>query len=617
MKWAVRALHILLIIGFLFVGILSIFVFILPYGTLKAIGDLLSPDRNLESLTPALILHFKNPSFIFGLILTSIGFFLLVWWRKTQSLIEKAILQIRHHGGMLLKDGRAFLDDIWAGRPNRKDGFTLIAIVILAAFLRIILINRPIEYDEAYTFVEFAQHSFKQILINYNVPNNHVFHTILVRLSYLVFGNGLWQIRLPTFIASLLLVISMFFLARNYYDWKTGIITAILSATIPSVVLRSVSARGYIIVTLMMVVALLLADYVRQQKNKVGWIILALACAIGFFTIPVMLYPSGFVFIWLLYLGFTKQFSKEYTHLGTWIKYLFITGFLVIAITALFYSPIFLNSDVNHIYSSNRVLQPTSFNEFLASAPVVLRGLMSEWQSGINPVLWFIFIMGLILSIVPNRSISKYRTPMLIIFSPYLLAMLFLLRPYPIARIWLWMFPLFMLWSAAGISGAFHWMAKKLSKPYISYGLTGIFVLGLAINGIFAVKEASLHDSYVEDPAAVPVVTFLKSRVSSDDLVVVSDCSNARYWYYLSATNIPDQVLRNRDRFFARVYVIAYTKANPSCGNELMESVLNENGPDSVFLDRSKIDLVFKYKYASVYEIGTFPERIHKAYPTH
>ena len=486
--------------------------------------------------------------------------------------------------------------------------------MILATILRFMLIKRPIEYDEAYTYVEFGRHSFKQIMIDYNIPNNHVFHTILVRLSTLAFGNGLWQIRLPTFLASLLLVIGMFFLARNYFGKAGGFIASMLTATIPSIVLRSVSARGYIIVSLMMVTALLLADYVTKKKNAMGWILLAFACAVGFFTIPVMLYPAGFVFVWLFLLGVSKQQSQEYPNLKNWLKYLFTSGILVILFTGLLYSPILLTGNLFQSYASNRVLQPASLRDFIASAPGVIRELLAEWRSLVNPIVWWIGILGAVLSLGFYRGIQKYKLPMPVVFLAYLLVIVFILRPYPIPWIWLWMFFLFILWSAAGTGCALQWLDKKLSRHVITYGFIVVLLLGLTINGMAGIRKAALNQSYVDDPAAEPVSVFLKGQLANDDLVVMSNCSNSRYWYYLSSMGIPDQVTRIRNRLFTRVYVIAYTEDSPSCGSETMDSVLQENGPDSVFLDLSEVDLIFKYNYASVYEIGTYPERIRKAF---
>ena len=62
-------------------------------------------------------------------------------------------------------------------------------ITLIGVLLRLLDINKYIAYDEAYTFIHFASRPFKHILADYSAPNNHIFHTILVGISYRLFGE--------------------------------------------------------------------------------------------------------------------------------------------------------------------------------------------------------------------------------------------------------------------------------------------------------------------------------------------------------------------------------------------------------------------------------------------
>ena len=64
----------------------------------------------------------------------------------------------------------------------------------------------------------------------------------------------------------------------------------------------------------MTLVGFLAADYVILNKNLTAWFFLIVASAIGFYAIPVMLYPCGLVFVWLFLTGLTKGTSKEYSN---------------------------------------------------------------------------------------------------------------------------------------------------------------------------------------------------------------------------------------------------------------------------------------------------------------
>jgi hypothetical protein len=83
--------------------------------------------------------------------------------------------------------------------------FLLGGITLIGLVLRVLVINRPIAYDEAYTFINFASRPFKHILADYSAPNNHILHTILVGIVYRLFGEEPWVPRLPAFIAGALM----------------------------------------------------------------------------------------------------------------------------------------------------------------------------------------------------------------------------------------------------------------------------------------------------------------------------------------------------------------------------------------------------------------------------
>jgi 4-amino-4-deoxy-L-arabinose transferase-like glycosyltransferase len=590
---------------------------ILPYKAIKSMGDFFSPDRNFKSLTPALVESLRKPSLVFGILILFLGIFAFFWSVKTRDLVERSLFFLIKFYFRFIEDSKNFFRDVWQNRPSRLETLLLAVIVIFSAIARWMLINRPIEYDEAYTFVEFARHPFRYIVSTYYVPNNQVFNSLLMRISYLLFGDQLWQLRLPTYIASLLMVVCVFLLGRSLYNSKVGMAAAGIVAFLPTMILRSVSARGYIIVTLMALLGLLAANYLIRKKNIFVWLFLIFACAMGFYAIPVMLYPCGLVFVWLLLAWLTKEVSTEYPHFVVWLKYLVIAGFLILVLTILFYSPILLTNNLAEIYTNNRVLQPASLMSFFHSFPATFHGLLMDWHSGLSDLIGYVLLAGLVLSLLFHKRDSKFRLPMQFVFITYISLMLLVERPYPISRIWLWVIPLLAIWCAAGIVGVVEWGTRRWPTGFISPVLLGIMLFGFAANGMFQSYDMSVLHPTGEDPAAAKVTLFLKSQLTTEDYVAVSTCSDARYWYYFQFFGIPDNVLRNRNRFFAKVYIIVYTQANPSCGNEDMLKVFSEDGPDAVFFDLNTLRIVKQIDYATIYELDPIPERIQEAYPIH
>jgi hypothetical protein len=584
--------------------------------TIKKWGDLLSPDKNFERLTPGLIAALRIPSLAAGILFLALGIFVFSRARKAREIIQGLLASLVKLGNRFVQDGRTFFRDAWQARPGRVDSIILCVTVIIAAIARLLFINRTIEYDEAYTFAAFARYGFRYIASTYYVPNNQIFHTILVRVSTLLFGDQVWAIRLPTFIASLFLILFIYFLGRALYNRAAGITAAVIVAFLPDAVIRSVSARGYVIVTLMAVLAMLMATYVLKKRNILAWTLLVVFCALGFYTIPMMLYPCGLIFVWLLLAGVNEKTGREYGSMLNWIMYVFIAGALVAVLTILLYAPILLNNDLAVIYQNNRVLQPLKLYDFLAGFPLMLQETLQEWAKGISPAILGVILGGAFLSVFFDRKTSRYGIPMILIFIVYVAIMVLVQRPFPIPRIWLWMVPLLATWCGVGIAGLLQWLTQRSSRKFIPALVSAILLIGFAVNGMFQSYVLSISGQEDSDPLVAKVTGYLKP-ILNDDSVVVSGCSNARYWYYFYVDGIPDQIISNKARFFDRVFIIAYTQNNRSCRAEVMESVFSRYGPNPEFFDMHTVRVINQIEYATIYEIDPILSRIENAYPNH
>src|SRR5689334_18795614 len=176
-------------------------------------------------------------------------------------------------------------------KDTRLTFITLGAILLIGLCLRIIDLNQYIAYDEAYTFIHFASREFKHILADYSAPNNHIFHTILVGISYRLFGGEPWALRLPAFTAGVLMIPAMYLTARRFFSNSQALAASALVAVTPSFINYSVNARGY---TLLFLLMLLLTNFVGVlviRQSKAALIAFTLTAALGFYTIPIFLYP--------------------------------------------------------------------------------------------------------------------------------------------------------------------------------------------------------------------------------------------------------------------------------------------------------------------------------------
>jgi 4-amino-4-deoxy-L-arabinose transferase-like glycosyltransferase len=89
-------------------------------------------------------------------------------------------------------------------------------------------LDREITHDEAYSWLGFASLSYEQIFTTYHLPNNHILHSDLMRLSSQVFGGTQeWMLRAPAFVAGVAAVPVMAGLAASALGSPaTGVVAA-------------------------------------------------------------------------------------------------------------------------------------------------------------------------------------------------------------------------------------------------------------------------------------------------------------------------------------------------------------------------------------------------------
>src|SRR5215203_4846783 len=129
----------------------------------------------------------------------------------------------------------------------------LTAAVLLAGALliRLLYMRQPIRHDEAYTYLYFASQPLGSALSDYTVPNNHLFHTLLVKAVTSVLGGSLPAIRLPAFVAGLLVVPAVYLLTRRSSGDRAAALIAMAAAAVwPELVHYSTNARGYSFIAL-------------------------------------------------------------------------------------------------------------------------------------------------------------------------------------------------------------------------------------------------------------------------------------------------------------------------------------------------------------------------------
>jgi len=180
----------LLVILFCLMGLSLLLLTFLPFETLKAFLNVFSKDKNLSMLRP-------DDAVVFRFLIGTIGLGILGLAYLTGKRQWKLVLNFFKQ---FWQDARSFFSFSITFGPEMGFFAALLVVMAIAVIRRLVFIESPMLHDEAYTVVTFSD-TFFHAMTDYSLPNNHIFHTILVVLSIKMFGLAPWTARLPAFLA--------------------------------------------------------------------------------------------------------------------------------------------------------------------------------------------------------------------------------------------------------------------------------------------------------------------------------------------------------------------------------------------------------------------------------
>ncbi|MEW6716663.1 MAG: glycosyltransferase family 39 protein [Chloroflexota bacterium] len=568
---------------------------IIPYGSLKASFDRLTPDGNLESFTPQAYAPLVVPTRLIGLfllLLSSVSFGLR---RLIQGSIQNLAQSLKKIS--IKSDLQGLREAIKPTKSDRAYLFTLLAITLMGAGIRMLFLSIPMGHDEAYTFIAFASRPVRYIISDYHLPNNHVFHSLLVHGCYYLLGNQPWVVRLPAFLSGVLLVPACCVSARMIYDRNTALVSAALVASTPTLIEASTSARGYTLICLITMTLLALAAFLKQHRNCLAWGLFVVLSALGFYTIPIMLYPFGILITWLLLSALVKDIGSAYG--SGFIKYLLITVLSVAVLCYLLYLPIFLHSGIGSVIGNNFV-QPLEWSEFQESIIARSLRLWSRWTDNIPPVVAILSIIGLLTSMLFHKRLTKHRVPLVIAALLWIGVVLLIQRVAPWSRIWLFILPIYLILASAGIIGLFTRLKIRTEEgksiPWVITGAVLILALGFY----------SMHTNPPYTPGETgsveEITLFLKGYLQPGDVVITKPPLGAIVVYYFDLHHISEEYfLLDRDwHDFQQVIVIV-----DEGFDQTIDQVLQKKGLECV--DKSSAKMIHQYGKTKVYELTIIP----------
>jgi len=467
----------------------------------------------------------------------------------------------------------------------------LIALTAAAGLLRVLRLDHPMRYDEAFTFLFFAGPGEPAAWFNYLTPNNHVLHTLLVHISTQLGGALPPAIRIPAFLAGVGLVPAAAWVASGLTARRSaGLLAAGFVGASSLLIEYSVNARGYSMVCL---ATLLMAGWTVRvlggSHRKWPWFGWVLAAAAGMFTIPIMIYPIC-IFSIILLLGprLGRNGSGQRRQIA---RRLGLALAAVGGLTVLAYLPVFAVSGLGAIVA-NRFIRPVPAGEVLAGLGPAAMETLRHWLRDTSWAWGGLIGLGLASSTVVavRRRRPVWAVPVIAVVVVAAAAMAHRVVPFP--RVWLFMLPLVLVAGACGLDELAAAVSPRRARwaPVVVLGL-----LAAAAVGDAAWRHRCRAFLISEDAR-----TLLDARAISRDVASLGDgktaiVSQAPAWpslgYYLLLGDAGPFVSYLHDRCSRAMVVVG--------SRQRLEGVL---GANAGFQDRFGAPQLWRtYPHAKVY----------------
>jgi hypothetical protein len=399
-----------------------------------------------------------------------------------------------------------------------------------------------------------------------------------------------------------LIVPAVYLAAALTYDRSTALLSAGLAASSSVLVEYSTNARGYTLVTLISLLIYSLAIYSGQNRRPAVWLMLVCLSAVGFYTIPIMLYPFGAVMVWLIFCALYDDSDP-----GTRSERLIFTISAAIAaalLTLLLYLPIIISSGIRAV-AGNPFVEPLPWDAYFTNNLNGLRLTWEDWVRDLAPVAGLLLAAGFILALIFNQRLSRQKIPFIWVAIPWSLILLFAQRVAPWPRVWLFWLPFLLTTAAAGILGLIRAVLRgvrtlpleELERAYPVVVLALICLLSLRV---LSTRSPALSFETGPFPEAERTALFLSGYLQPGDSVLASLPADYPLRYYFWLHHIPKKYFYEpyqRDHFRRALIVTSgiYSQtAKTVVAQAGLSDILNVNGARSIYKTGSAIVYVME-----------------------
>ena len=460
---------------------------------------------------------------------------------------------------------RADLRKGWAKLNNRTSVShkrVVVLVIAVGAALRISQLGLGVIYDEAFTYTDYASKPIGFILSNYASPNNHILHTLLVKLSCTVFGVHLWSLRLPALLAGIAAMPLFYVFVRAMFNRYIALIALSFVAASGALIEYSALARGYSLTWAFMLCAMIAGRHFAKSNNMVSALLVAAFNALGMWAVTTMVYAALGCYLWLfmyIWYSYDSSLRRRAVRLG-------ISFGCFLLFTALLYAPVIMMHSVDQLFHHPTVGENT-WETFVATHQDKAFEL---WAYFTDTAATWISIAGMAGLAYAAYVSSKYRV--------LLIALVLGAVPLSVAQTLIgpprvWTYILFNLHLSSGIA-IFYLLKLVQERVYEGFSkrLRTVVASFVVLAGMGWLGITGMKDRLERHADAHQAASWFIGVLKTGDRVYVATPTDAPFEFYLIEEGLDRDLLRHERSPNGRMYVLV----GPSDGQTL-QSVLEAN----------------------------------------
>jgi 4-amino-4-deoxy-L-arabinose transferase-like glycosyltransferase len=431
---------------------------------------------------------------------------------------------------------------------------SVLLLIVGGVVLRVWALGLPVIYDEAFTYTYYASRPWHVLLSDYSYPNNHILHTLLVKLSTGLFGVGRIALRLPALLAGVLVMPLFYLFVRAVFNRYIALMALALVAASGGLVEYSALGRGYSITWLLLVVGLLLGRQFVRRTDPMAALFLGVVSALGLWTIPTMLYSVALLYLWVL---FQVLFDKDRDR-PRLIRLMLISMGTGALLSLVLYLPVLIVHGPGQLVYHETMLS-NSWRDFRRN---VMDNTLMVWVDLSSTTASWVGLLGLVGVVFAGFISVRYRS---LLAAMVLGAVPMVMLQSMVAPPRVWLYTLFVLHLGSAI--ALFYLLKLVEEhiaPSLSKRDRTAWASLLLFITFGAASVVILPERMPRYPDAEAMALSLPAKLGPNDRVLLQFPWEAPVEFELTAAGVDRALIYQPPAIGSMVYIVVGRKEEQS-----------------------------------------------------